>query len=63
MNSSWYESTLVSAFSVINKETGKVVERHFTEDRAQHAVGVLNDHEVRWGREPVYEYRKEEYRA
>lgn len=45
-------------YLVIGKHPGyrSIVESHSSTNRAQHAVDVLNEHELRAGRLPIYEY-------
>lgn len=44
-------------YLVINTTTGKAIESHATEQRAEHAASVLNEHEVRNNRQPVYAWQ------
>lgn len=42
-------------FLIINTETMKGVESHYTAERATHACEVLNDHEITYGRKPKFQ--------
>lgn len=46
---------------VINTRTGVSVESHFLQESAVHAALVLNDHEIRWGRPPVYDVQSQAF--
>jgi hypothetical protein len=48
-------------FVVINTKTEKWIEGHYSASKAEHAVDVLNDHEKRNGRSPVYDYIEVEF--
>ena len=41
-------------YGILNTKTGKIIEDHSSRGRADHFCHVVNNNEIRNGRQPVY---------
>jgi len=57
MDAPWHAINSQNQWVVFNESTNKVVESHFSRNKAEQAADDLNAHEQRNRREPVYVVR------